>query len=181
MGAMNLFLRFLPIVLVISAATLLSACGGDDGSGGASAADREERAEKARLDYARCMRRNGINLADPQSGPGGGGIRVRVPAGVSRARLQAAERKCEKYLREAFGGRNPRDDPQFRDAALRFARCMRRNGVNVPDPDPDEQGIRIGGPGGGVNPDSPRFRAAMEKCRKELPGDGPRAAPSGGG
>jgi hypothetical protein len=171
--------RLLPVVLIIAAVPLLSACGGDDGSGGATAADRAEKAEKARLDFARCMRRNGVNLPDPQSGPGGGGIRVRIPAGVSRSRVEAAERKCERHLRAAFGGRRPADDPRFRDAALKFARCMRANGVNVPDPSPERDGggIRIGGPGSGANPESPRFRAAMERCRDQLP-DRPGGPPA---
>ena len=48
-------------------------------------------------------------------------------------------------------------DPQ--DAALKFAQCMRQNGVNMKDP----QGGKItiqGGPG-----DKPKMDAAMKKCQ----------------
>jgi hypothetical protein len=170
---MNRTLRFLPVILLVAVVPSVAACGGDDGSGSATAADREEKAEKARLDFARCMRRNGVNLPDPQSGPGGEGIRVRIPPGISPQRVEAAQRKCQRYLRAAFGGRSPRSDPRFRDAALKFARCMRSNGVDVPDPatQPREGGglLRIGP--GKLNPDSPRVRAAMDKCRRWLPSD----------
>ena len=62
---------------------------------------------------------------------------------------------------------------ELRDASLKFARCMRENGVDMPDPKTDENGLIIAdggdastGPGGGTP--SSRFRAAEEKCRKHL-------------
>ena len=65
--------------------------------------------------------------------------------------------------------------PQERaqDGALKFAQCMRSNGVDVPDPQVGENGlIRIapgpGGPGVGQAPDSPVFRKAEAACRKHL-------------
>ncbi|WP_253888390.1 hypothetical protein [Actinokineospora diospyrosa] len=51
-----------------------------------------------------------------------------------------------------------------------MARCMRENGV--PDfPDPDETGgIRIeADKDGGLNPESPEFKAAEQKCDRFLP------------
>jgi hypothetical protein len=61
-------------------------------------------------------------------------------------------------------------------AFVNFSKCMRANGVpNFPDP---------GGGGGiqlssssGVNPFSPAFKAARQKCRKLLPGGGPPTGP----
>ncbi len=61
--------------------------------------------------------------------------------------------------------------------ALKFAGCMRANGVpNFPDPSADG-GIQIS-PGSGLNPQSPAFQTAQTKCRKFLPagGPGPRKA-----
>jgi hypothetical protein len=54
---------------------------------------------------------------------------------------------------------------------LRFSECMRSHGVPS-FPDPSGQGIHIG-PGSGINPSSPAFRAAQSACRKLLPGGGP--------
>jgi hypothetical protein len=48
---------------------------------------------------------------------------------------------------------------------------MRSHGVPS-FPDPSGQRIHIG-PGSGINPSSPAFRAAQSACRKLLPGGGP--------
>ena len=53
---------------------------------------------------------------------------------------------------------------------LAFAKCMRTNGVpNFPDPNPERGGLFSLA---GINPSSPAFRAAQEKCQK-LMGGGP--------
>jgi hypothetical protein len=60
------------------------------------------------------------------------------------------------------------------DQALKFANCMRSNGVpNFPDPG-SGGGIQI--PlGSGLKPQSPAFQAARRTCGKLLPGGGPGA------
>jgi hypothetical protein len=69
-------------------------------------------------------------------------------------------------------------DPQ--QAALDFARCMRQHGIDMPDPQVDDQGrvrVRVGpgGPGGGSRPDPEKFEAAQEACGGLLGGgDGDR-------
>ncbi|MFK3981802.1 hypothetical protein ACI2K4_15675 [Micromonospora sp. NPDC050397] len=51
---------------------------------------------------------------------------------------------------------------------LRFAQCMRENGVDMPDPDPAEKGrVRIG-----AGDDPGKAQAAMEACRQFLPNGG---------
>jgi hypothetical protein len=58
------------------------------------------------------------------------------------------------------------------DQALKFASCMRSNGVpNFPDASAGG-GIQIS-PGSGLNPQSPAFQAAQKACGKLLPGGGP--------
>jgi hypothetical protein len=59
------------------------------------------------------------------------------------------------------------DKAEFREAALRYAECMRRHGVDVPDPSRGGGGelvLRAPGPGG----DAPAFERAEEACRKHL-------------
>jgi hypothetical protein len=67
-------------------------------------------------------------------------------------------------------------DPQ--QAALDFARCMREHGVNMPDPEVDEQGrirVRIGAGGGGERPDPKKLEAAQQACGDLMGGgDGDR-------
>jgi hypothetical protein len=59
------------------------------------------------------------------------------------------------------------DPAQGQDAAVRYAQCMRDNGV--PDfPDPDANGEFRGQ--GHEQQDDPTFQAAMEKCRSLAPG-----------
>jgi hypothetical protein len=56
-------------------------------------------------------------------------------------------------------------DPQ--QAALDFARCMREHGVDMPDPEVDDQGrvrVRIGAGGAGARPDPKKLEAAQEAC-----------------
>jgi hypothetical protein len=58
------------------------------------------------------------------------------------------------------------DDPQAesRDAALKFAECMRENGVDMPDPGTDgRQTFRVG-PGTGTTPEE--MEEAQKACEK---------------
>jgi hypothetical protein len=70
----------------------------------------------------------------------------------------------------------PGKDPQ--QAALDFARCMRAHGVEMPDPEVDDQGrikVRIGAAGAGRRPDPKKLEAAQKACGGLLGGgDGGR-------
>jgi hypothetical protein len=61
----------------------------------------------------------------------------------------------------------------FASQGLKFAACMRANGVpNFPDPSGGGGGIQI--PiGSGINPAAPAFQGAQKACRKLMPGGGP--------
>jgi hypothetical protein len=67
-------------------------------------------------------------------------------------------------------------DPQQR--ALDFARCMRAHGVDMPDPEVDDQGrikLRIGAGGAGKRPDPGKLEAAQKACGSLMGGgDGDR-------
>ena len=52
-----------------------------------------------------------------------------------------------------------------RDAALAYAQCMREEGVDMPDPEVGEGGLKLVGPKG-VTPE--KMRAADGACRKHL-------------
>jgi hypothetical protein len=161
-------------------ATALVACGAGDPE--ATAADAEAKADAARIRLERCLRENGIDSPKPQ---GGRPTVVRV----DETKMRAAMQKCRKYQEAAFGSITPEQREEFRDAAAKFAACMRRNGVDVPDPQTSRNDETQAAPRAGVTrveKESPKTQAAMKKCEDKLPrGGGPGggirfAAPGGG-
>jgi hypothetical protein len=151
----------------------LSACGGgakDDGvaSGGGTATSAAPAAPNAQvnprdaqLKFAQCMRQNGVNMPDPQPGQP-----ARIPdANGDQAKLEAATKKCQPLLQQGGGQINP-SDPKFRDALVKFAKCMRQHGVDMPDPGPDG---RMQIPSGA----QAKLQAAQQQCNQLLPGGGP--------
>jgi hypothetical protein len=125
-------------MLVLGAGTGgLSACSRDDAGNGAAggaasgspvAGAPAEETEQLRQ-FARCMRQHGVQVADPGSGGG-----FTMPTGLDSdpAAAQAME-SCRPMLPN--GGEPPVLSPAELEGPLRFARCMREHGVNVPDPD----------------------------------------------
>lgn len=161
-------------------ALLLAACGspGDNAS--------SDNSEQRGLQFARCMRDHGIDIPDPKSGQGGNfefrvggpGARGRGPA---PARMQEAMKSCRKYAPN--GGKPPSaaQQQEFRDQALKFSRCMRAHGVDMPDPKTGPGGgVMIGGPGAKIDPSSPSFQAAQKACQSMAPGAGFSARKGGG-
>jgi hypothetical protein len=114
---------------------------------------------------------------------------IKVPQGISPKRMQQIQKDCQR--KSGFAPKAPSKEEQarFRDAALKFARCMRAHGVDIPDPQASGGGIVIQkGPGGGaapsLNPQSPAFKRAEQACSILLPGGngkggGPGAVTSG--
>jgi hypothetical protein len=57
---------------------------------------------------------------------------------------------------------------KFREAALKFTRCMREHGVDMPDPQPGQGGgMMFRGPGGGPG-DQAKMESAQKACQKYL-------------
>ena len=173
----------LPLVPAgIAFALLLAACGGTSKAG--AKPDRAKDAQQAALEFARCMRDHGVDMPDPQvgdggfvrigPGPGGGSGKPEQPID------QEAEKACRHFLDKAVqeSGGAGRMEPKEQERALKFARCMREHGVDMPDPDFSGGGVRIKVGSDGVDPDSPTFRAAHEACKQWF---GPAVKESGGG
>jgi hypothetical protein len=154
-----------------------------DAAAAASASpDASSNPEDAMLAFAQCMRDNGVDMPDPQTG--GGGVRIGIgqngidPGGEE---FQAAQEACQQFLDDAgFGGPRELSQEQL-DQQVEFAQCMRDNGIDMPDPQADG-GVRIqirgqsgsGGAGpGGIDPQSEEFQAAMEACEDLRPNFGP--------
>lgn len=61
----------------------------------------------------------------------------------------------------------------MRDKEVKYSQCMREHGIkNFPDPQPDGGMLLKAGPGTGINPDSPQFKAAQQACAKYQPKEG---------
>jgi hypothetical protein len=172
------------ILTTLAVAAPLAACGtsGDDGAGKADP-------EQAALKFAKCMREHGVNMPDPQVSADGGGTRVTFSqkAGDNPRTLDSAQKACARYMRAAAPEISPEQQEKMRDAALKFARCMRAKGIDVPDPTFNKDGgtlIRVGGGKGPGNDPSrnPRFQEAQQECSKLMPGPkGERGDGPGGG
>lgn len=162
------------LIAAVAAALTLGACGGsDDGSGSGTAKSQEDKAFEGALKFAKCMRDHGVDMPDPKKDANG---RVKIMAratrgsGTDTAKVQAAQKACQKYLK-AGGGMAPSaaEQAKAKAAMLAYTRCMREQGVKIRDPEFSNGGIlnRAGGPGQ-TNPDSPTFKAADKVCRPKL-------------
>ena len=169
------------LLLAVGAALALGACGSsdDNGGSGSGAKSQDDKAFEGALKYAKCMREHGIDMPDPQR-VGSGGIKQTMKGNPgSRAKMDAANKDCQKYM-QIGGGRAPSaaEQAKAKDAMLAYAKCMRDNGVDMPDPKFSNSGggvtFQLGGPGnkggstGGPNPDSPTFKAADKVCHSKL-------------
>ncbi len=207
---------FLMLALAgVALAVLAAGCGGSKSSSGVAnlgtgtvaasttpttttAVTRQD-FQTAVLAYTKCLRSQGIQIADPNfsqgggggGGAGGGGLFGGSAANRNDPKFRKAQAKCRPILAAVRPQFSPANRQAFQDAALKFAQCMRKNGVNVPDPNFSGGG---GGPGagggglfGGANIDrsDPKVQAAIQTCRSAFTGLGGRGGggfgPPGGG
>ena len=141
------------------------------------------------LAFTTCMREHGVDIGDPQTSGSGERPRIAIRkaagagTGKDMADIQEADEACRHHLANMPQGPGKEMDQETKDALLAFARCMRENGVDMPDPQFENGGgiVRIGSASEkGIDPGSADFEAAHEACRHHLPGggeggdDGPR-------
>jgi hypothetical protein len=185
-----------PLLLAaVGAALALGACGSSDDDGGSptSGASRQDKAFEGALKFSKCMRDHGVDFPDPQR-VGSGGIKITGRnINPNDPKTKSAQSACQKYMQIGGGETiDPARRAKLQESALKFARCMREHGVDMPDPQLSGKGgltFQAGpGSGGGnsgpgknkglgVNPDSPKFKAADKACNHLL-GDreGPAAS-----
>jgi hypothetical protein len=161
------------LLLAACAATVsLAACGGggEPASSGTSGDPKEAKNRKAMLDFARCMRSNGVDMPDPQFE--GGRVTMRAGSkGMAPEKMRVAEKACAKY-RDAVKPpeMSEAQSAEFKKQALAHSRCMRENGIDMPDPTFDENGGAQMRLGPGLNPESDKFKRAQKACRDTMPG-----------
>jgi hypothetical protein len=139
-------------VAALAVAAVLTGCGGSGGQH--TAVPTSTSAGDQVIRFAQCMRQHGINVPDPA--PGSGRITIN-PQGSTDAQIQAAQEACRKYRPETS---NPRDGADS-DRMVRLARCLRRHGVNVADPQPG-QPLKINDQG----QDRQQLQQANQACQQ---------------
>ena len=144
----------------------LAACGSDGGGNAASGeSDRD-----AALEFAQCMRENGVDMPDPGTG-GKQMLKVGPGEETTPEEMEKAQKACEKYQRELEPAEISEEDrKRFRERALEHARCMREHGIDFPDPRFDEDGTIEVEIGDGFDPRDPAVRRAENACRQFGPG-----------
>lgn len=167
----------LPLVALSMFLPMLAACGGSDGSaggsgaaggGGSSAAAGSGAAGKGGdqyVKYAQCMRKNGLpDWPDPIDGD-----KFLMPRGKidpKSPQFKAASQACKSLAPPGWDGKS-RQDPANQAQMLKYAQCMRKNGVPK-FPDPQGGALDIGD----LDPNSPQFKAAAQKCQSLRPAGG---------
>jgi hypothetical protein len=143
-------------VVALVALAVLSACGGGDGDGVASAGGSEQNPDAQALVFAECMRENGVDMPDPGPGPEGLGEAFRAIAGdYDQAILDQALSACEDRMPEYAS-----EEQHEEGWELELAECLREQGLDVSDnPFDDAHSGKI---------DVNEFTEAMEVCRDVL-------------
>ena len=132
------------LITTAACALLLAAAGCGASEKPATTGSEETERDTARTKLLRCLREQGVEKP------------AQALSGREREKLdEALEGPCKAFTQDAFGGTDPRKDPEFQDALARFQACMRDEGVEF-EP-------------GKVDRADPRVQEAMEVCRDELP------------
>ncbi|NUR88099.1 MAG: hypothetical protein HOY71_28770 [Nonomuraea sp.] len=109
----------------------------------------------AQAKLTQCIRQNGIDIPDFGS-----------PEAANwhytgdQATLQKAIKACEQYAKQLP---NPYADPKVKDQLVKFAQCMRKQGIDMPDPPQQNYAL---------NPNDPSFKKAMSACSQFVPSFG---------
>jgi hypothetical protein len=155
-------MRHVMTACAVALLMVVTACSRGSHHGGSTTSDMDKRRA-----YAQCMRDNGVSdFPDPNpNGEYGAGHEA-----ISRddPKFKAANEKCRDLL--PAGDKHDVVGPETVQNMVKFAQCMRDNGVpDFPDPGADgkfprdlEQKAH----------NDPKFQAASEKCRKDLPQHG---------
>jgi hypothetical protein len=199
------------IVLLLALGLVAAACGGEgDASSGVASLETTDTVanastdavaevpsevdqEQAMLNFAACMRDNGVDIDDPTVDADGnvqfGAFRGAVQAGdIDRATMEAAMEVCQDNLEGIALGRGGGDFDltELEDTMVEYAACMRTNGYEMDDPDFSDIGPGNGGGSGGrpfgdIDLNDPDFISAQEVCQDILGGfRGPGSRPPGG-
>lgn len=161
-------------VAVIACALVLAGCGGQahdnhvaslqSASSSAGSTPSPSSDEDKQVAFARCMRQHGVNVPDPGSA-NGGKVHISGSDGSTKRALDAC-----RHLLPSGSKLNP-TSPQQMDIMVQLARCLRRHGINVPDPTVANPDFQISA----EQKTSRAFAAALQACKISKPSSSPGA------
>ena len=132
--------------------------------------DEEITFEEGVLDFAQCMREEGINFPDPtfdiDGNPQFDNLEIE-----NEEEFESAFENCEDILRNALPEQfdlDPEVEAALVDASLEFSQCMRDQGIDFPDPKPGEFGF-FAFRDAGIDFTSEAVQNAFEICQPENP------------
>ncbi|MFF4935237.1 hypothetical protein ACFY2H_41355 [Streptomyces griseofuscus] len=142
------------------------ACGGENKANeqpAASHSSAEDKGDSASgstgnddgVTYTACMRKNGVDVPDPQPGK-----QVRLPDDVAPSLLKKAEKACGKAPGGAQSSSSGElaNDPKLEQLTLKNQECMREHGYTAPD---SKGGMKPSLPG-----QNPVFDRAQAACKR---------------
>ena len=162
------------MLLIFSACTI----GGEESQGVVSIesttettiVDEEITFEEGVLDFAQCMREEGINFPDPtfdiDGNPQFDNLEIE-----NEEEFESAFENCEDILRNALPEQfdlDPEVEAALVDASLEFSQCMRDQGIDFPDPKPGEFGF-FAFRDADIDFSSEAVQNAFEICQPENP------------
>lgn len=159
------------VVLVVSAIVVLHLTGvvggaSDDDSATlppptAASSETSSGQDSASVKLQQCLREQGLDVPDAE---GHGAYAALSPA--DRQRLQdALEGPCREFRSGAFSDADEEDQStEMLDAITGFTTCLRKNGVDVPDPDPSNPFEVLHT----LDETDPKIAGAAAACQDEL-------------
>ena len=166
--------KALLLLLVFSSCTI----GGEDSQGvvtiesttATTILDEEITFEEGVLNFAQCMREEGINFPDPtfdiDGNPQFDNLEIE-----NEEEFENAFENCEDILRNALPEQfdlDPEVEAALVDASLEFSQCMRDQGIDFPDPKPGEFGF-FAFRDADIDFSSEAVQEAFEICQPENP------------
>ena len=160
--------------------TIFSACtiGGEESQGvvtidsttATTVLNEEITFEEGVLNFAQCMREEGINFPDPtfdiDGNPQFDNLEI-----DNEDEFERAFENCEDILRNALPEQfdlDPEVEAALVDASLEFSQCMRDQGIDFPDPKPGEFGF-FAFRDADIDFGSEAVQEAFEICQPENP------------
>ncbi|MET9436174.1 hypothetical protein [Streptomyces sp. NPDC006551] len=119
---------------------LTTACSGEKPE--ATGVSGEGKKADQALEHRKCLREQGLDVPEPKPGEEGVGLTIGGD-GMSKEKMEKAFKACRDKGGAGMGKELTQAD---KDKMVEYARCMRENGVDMPDPKFEGGGVTAARP-----------------------------------